>query len=208
MKYLIKLLQIPHLESSQPVNIACTEDFQTIALKGSKPTWQCFQDVKPPMLSLSLALSISLSHSHTLDHDLRGLLRSVSLPPFLGLLLGLLLVLGLFLEEGGRPQPRPLLLLLLGRRHNGGVGVGGLRRVALAVGERPRAVRVVAVVGVVACNDKGEVQVESNLMCLGSSINEIHATSTLGNNSTSPPPQGGRHLWMVLMVQFRSHQMS
>ena len=87
---------------------------------------------------------------------------SVPSPSLSGLLLGLLLVLGLLLEEGGRPQPRPLLLLLLGRRQRRGVGVGGLRRVALAVGERPRAVRVVAVVGVVACNDKGDVEVEHN----------------------------------------------
>ena len=97
--------------------------------------------------TISLSRSLSL---HTRCPPPLFLLLLLLLPE-LGLLLGLLLVLGLLLEERGRPQPALLLLLLLGGRQRRRVGVGGARGVALALGERPRAVRVVAVVRVVAC---------------------------------------------------------
>ena len=53
------------------------------------------------------------------------------------------------LTDGSVPESALLLLLLLGGRQ-GRVGIGGARGVALALRERPRAVRVVTVVRVVA----------------------------------------------------------
>ena len=104
------------------------------------------------------SLSRSLSLHTRCPPPLFLLILLLLLLPELGLLLGLLLVLGLLLEERGRPQPALLLLLLLGGRQRRRVGVGGARGVALALGEGPRAVRVVAVVRVVACKrvDNGE----------------------------------------------------
>ena len=114
-----------------------------IRIPNRLPTWQCFQDVKPPS---SRSFSRTFTTSTTLPFLPPSLFKAFL---HLGLLLGLLLVLGLFLEERRRPQAGLLLLLLLGGRQ-GRVGVGGARRVALALRERPRAVRVITVVRVVA----------------------------------------------------------
>ena len=93
------------------------------------------ETVKPVFLSCSSSLRSTQKGFQKIRKRVLGLL--------------LLLIFLLLLEEGRGSQPGTLLLLLLlGRSH---LGVGGLRGVALALGEGSIPVRLFPVVRVVAC---------------------------------------------------------